>query len=86
MIRFGLFCWLILKLLYISKKYQNEYQKIWIPFLQEEPCGEMGAANPVDKYVVVVKKNNVVVGHLPLICSAKFCKDSILLSSCICME
>ena len=30
--------------------------------------------NPVDKYAVVAKKNNVVVDHLPLGCSAKFAK------------
>ena len=39
----------------------HEYQKIQTPFLQEELCGEMEATKPVDKYVVVVKKNNVVV-------------------------
>ena len=41
----------------------HEYQKIWTPFLQEELCGEMEPANPVDKYVVAVKKNKVVAGH-----------------------
>ena len=40
----------------------HEYQKTQTPFLQEELCGEMEPAKPVDKYVVVVKKNNVVVG------------------------
>ena len=34
----------------------HEYQKIWIPFLQEEVCGKMEAVNPVDKYAVAVKK------------------------------
>ena len=52
----------------------HEYQKIWTPFLQEELCGEMEPANPVDKYAVAVKRNNVVVGHLPLRCSGKFPK------------
>ena len=52
----------------------HEYQKIWTPFLQEEFCGEMEPANPVDKYTVAIKKNNVVVGHLPLECSGKFTK------------
>ena len=55
-------------------KGHHEYQKIWTPFLQEELCGEMEPANPVDKYAVAVKKNNVVVGHLPLRCSGKFTK------------
>ena len=44
------------------------------PFLQEELCGEMEPDNPVDKYAVAVKKNNVVVVHLPLGCSGKFAK------------
>ena len=52
----------------------HEYQKIWTPFLQEELCGEMEPANPVDKYAVAVKKNNVAEGHLPLGCSGKFAK------------
>ena len=34
----------------------HEYQKIQTPFLQEELCGEMEPANPVDKYAVAVKK------------------------------
>ena len=34
----------------------------------------MEPANPVDKYTVAVKKNNFVVGHLPLGCSGKFAK------------
>ena len=52
----------------------HEYQKIWTPFLQEEFCEEMEPANPADKYAVAVKKNNVVVGDLPLKCSGKFVK------------
>ena len=32
----------------------------------------MEPANPADKYAVAIKKNNVVVGHLPLGCSGKF--------------
>ena len=52
----------------------HKYQKIWTTFLQEEPCGKMEPANSVDKYKVAVKKNNVVVGHLPLGCSGKFAK------------
>ena len=52
----------------------HEYQKIWTPFLQEEICGEIEPGNPVDKYVIGVKKNNAKVGHLPLGCSGKFAK------------
>ena len=52
----------------------HEYQNLWTPFLQEELCGEMKPANPVDKYAVAIKKNNVVVGHLRLGCSGKSAK------------
>ena len=52
----------------------HEYQKICTPFLQEELCGKMEPAIQVDKYAVAVKKDNVVVGHLPLGCSGKFAK------------
>ena len=52
----------------------HEYQKIWTTFPQEELCGEMEPVNPVDKYAVAVKKNNVAVGNLPLGCSGKFAK------------
>ena len=34
----------------------------------------MEPANPVDKYAVAIRKNNVAVGHLPLGCSSKFAK------------
>ena len=51
----------------------HEYQKIQTPFLQEELYGEIESADPVDKYAVAVKKNNVV-GHLPLGSSDKFAK------------
>ena len=50
-------------------KEYHEHQKIQTPFLQEELCGEMKPANPVDKYMVAIKKNNVVVGHLLLVSS-----------------
>ena len=52
----------------------HEYQKIWTAFLQKELFREKEPANPVDKYVIALKKNNVVVGHLPLGCSGKFAK------------
>ena len=52
----------------------HEYQKIWTTFIEEELCGEIEPANPVDKYAVAAKKNNVVVGHIPLGCSGKFAK------------
>ena len=34
----------------------------------------MEPANPADKYEAAVKKDNVVVAHLPLGCSGKFSK------------
>ena len=43
-------------------KGHHKYQKIWTSLLQKELCGEMEPAKPVDKYVVAVKKNNVIVG------------------------
>ena len=55
-------------------KGHHGYKKIWIPFLQEKLCEEIEPANPVDKYAVSVKKDNVVEGHLPLRCSGKFAK------------
>ena len=45
-----------------------------VDFLQEQLCGEMELANPVDKHEVSVKKKNVVAGHLPLGCHGKFAK------------
>ena len=55
-------------------KAYHEYEKIWTPFLQEELCRETEPPNPVDKYVVAIKKNNVVMGHLPLGCIGKVAK------------
>ena len=75
MTRFVLFCWLVSKLLHIAKDIMSIKKST--PFLQEEICGEMEPANPVDKYAVAVKKNNDVEnnnGHLPLGCSGKFAK------------
>ena len=40
----------------------HEYQKIWIPFLQEELCGEIEPANPVENYVVAAKKKKCCSG------------------------
>ena len=53
----------------------HEYQNIWTPFLQGELCGEMEPVNPVEKYAVAVKKNNVVVGRV-VRCSGKFAKTT----------
>ena len=42
------------------------YRNLWTPILKEKLYGEMVPSNPVDKYAVVVKKGELVVGHLPL--------------------
>ena len=47
---------------------------MWTPTLQEQLYGEIELHNPVDKYAVVVKKDEQVVGHLPLGENGKFAK------------
>ena len=42
------------------------YKSVWTPTLQEHVYEEIEPHNPVDKYVVAVKKDEKVVGHLPL--------------------
>ena len=42
------------------------YKSVLTPTLQEQVYGEIEPHNPVDKYVVAVKKDEKVVGHLPL--------------------
>ena len=44
----------------------HAYKDIWKPFINEELTTAMEPGNVVDKYAVCVKKNNVIVGHLPL--------------------
>ena len=43
------------------------YKDLWKPFINEELTTVMKPDNAVDKYPVCVKKNNVIVGHLPLV-------------------
>ena len=50
------------------------YKSLWTPTLQEQVYGEVEPHNPVDKYAVAVKKDEVVVGHLPLGGNGKFAK------------
>ena len=50
------------------------YKSVWTPTLQEQVYGEIEPHYPVDKYVVAVKKNENVVGHLPLGENGKFAK------------
>ena len=47
---------------------------MWTPNLQEQVYGEIEPLNPVDKYAVAVKKDEEVVGHLPLGENGKFAK------------
>ena len=47
---------------------------MWTPTLQEQVYGEIEPHNPVDKYAVAVKKDEKVVGHLPLGENGKFAK------------
>ena len=47
---------------------------MWTPNLQEQVYGEIEPHNPVDKYAVAVKKDEEVVGHLPLGENGKFAK------------
>ena len=50
------------------------YKSMWTPTLQEQMYGEIERHNPVDKYAVAVKKDEKVVGHLPLGENGKFAK------------
>ena len=50
------------------------YKSVWTPTLQEQMYGEIEPHNPVDKYAVAVKKDEKVIGHLPLGENGKFAK------------
>ena len=50
------------------------FKSVWTPTLQEQVHGEIEPHNPVDKYAVAVKKDEKVVGHLPLGENGKFAK------------
>ena len=51
------------------------YKSVWTPTLQEQVYGEIEPHNPVDKYAVVVKNDEKVVGHLPLGENGRFAKS-----------
>ena len=42
------------------------YKELWKPFINEELTTAIQPDNVVDKYAVFIKKNKVIVGHLPL--------------------
>ena len=50
------------------------YKSVWAPTLQEQVYKEIEPHNPVNKYAVAVKKDEKVVGHLPLGENGKFAK------------
>ena len=50
------------------------YKTLWIPVIGECLLSEREPDNPKDKYAVCVKKENRIVGHLPLGKSGKFAK------------
>ena len=50
------------------------YKSVSTPTLQEQVYGEIEPRKPVDKYAVAVKKDEKVVGHLPLGENGKFAK------------
>ena len=50
------------------------YKTLWNPLTGEFFSCEREPDNPMDKYVVCVKKENNIVGHLPLGIFGKFAK------------
>ena len=49
---------------------------MWTPTLQQQVYGEIEPHNPVDKYAAIVKKDEKVVGHLPLGENGKIAKKT----------
>ena len=52
----------------------HDYKNLWAPEIGQVLQCEMQSENPLDKYAVAVKLNDVVVGHLPLGRSGRFAK------------
>ena len=50
------------------------YKSVWTPTLQEQVYGEIEPHSPVDKCAVAVKKDETVVGYVPLGENGKFAK------------
>ena len=55
-------------------KEYNVFKSVWIPTVQEQVYGEIEPHNLVNKYAVAVKKDEKVVGHLPLGGNGKLAK------------
>ena len=60
------------KVLYV--KGCHVYKTLWNPLIGELLSCKRKPENPIDKYAVCVKKENKIVGHLPLGKSGKFAK------------
>ena len=56
------------------------YKMLWNPLIGGFLSRERKRDNPMDKYAVCIKKENKIVGHLPLGKSGKFAKKNILFS------
>ena len=52
----------------------HAYIDLWKPFINEGLTTAMEPNNVVDKYAVCVKKNNVIVGNVPLGKDGRFAK------------
>ena len=57
-----------------SVKGFHVYKALWTPEVGETLRSEGEPDNPIDKYAVCIKKENKIVGHLPLGKSGKFAK------------
>ena len=62
-------------------KDNHEYKSIWTPKIGEVLSTEREPRNLVDKYAVCVKKENEIVGHLPLRKDGKIAKTVLFFES-----
>jgi len=52
----------------------HAYKELWKPVINDQLTTAMEPDNVVDKYAVCVKKNDEIVGHLPLGKNGRFAK------------
>ena len=64
-----------------SVKGYHEYKSIWTPKIGEILSTERESGNLEDKYMVCVKKENEIVGHLPLEIDGKFANTFLFFES-----
>ena len=62
-------------------KGHQECKNIWTPKIGEILSTEREPGNVVNKYAVSVKKDNEIVGHLPLGKNEKFAKTVLFFES-----